>query len=148
MKKKIAIEIICSLFIILFVYAAVTKILEFEKFKVQLSQSPMLTAFSNWIAWLIPSIEILIAISLSLPKTRIWGLYASLALMVMFTAYIVAILNFSYYIPCSCGGILERLGWEEHLAFNIIFVLHAISGIVLWNKVSKDESLEMAGTNS
>jgi hypothetical protein len=35
-----------------------------------------------------------------------------------FTTYIILILNFSSFIPCSCGGILEKLGWTEHLIFN------------------------------
>lgn len=146
-KNKIVIELISFLFILLFVYAAASKALDFPKFKVQLAQSPMLTAFSDWVAWFIPSIEILIAISLTIVKTRILGLYASLALMVMFTAYIVAILNFSYYIPCSCGGILEDLNWEEHLVFNIFFVLLALIGIVLWNKDAKSERLGLITNN-
>jgi hypothetical protein len=51
--------------------------------------------------------------------------------MVMFTAYIVAILNFSNYVPCSCGGVLEKLGWREHLIFNSAFVVLGLIGIVL-----------------
>lgn len=49
----------------------------------------------------------------------------------MFTAYIVIILHFSYFVPCSCGGILEKLGWTEHLIFNVVFVLLAIVAILL-----------------
>jgi uncharacterized membrane protein YphA (DoxX/SURF4 family) len=140
MKKKLFLEIICALFILLMMYAAVTKFIDFEKFTVQIGQSPLLTAFSGWIAWIIPSLEILIAVLIAIPRFRLLGLYAAFSLMVMFTAYIITILNFSDHIPCSCGGILERLGWLEHLFFNIGFVLLGVAGIVLYSKIENGET--------
>lgn|SRR5690349_5464823 len=137
--RKIAIEIISFLFIVLFVYAGVTKLMDYEKFAVQIGQSPLLTAYGDWLAWMIPGIEILISIFLAVARFRLLALYASLSLMVMFTAYIVAILNFSSYIPCSCGGILEKLGWTEHLIFNTVFIVLAVSGIVLTSSESVEE---------
>ena len=44
--KNGIIEIICLLYILLFVYAAVSKLLDFENFQVQLGQSPLLSAFA------------------------------------------------------------------------------------------------------
>jgi len=135
MKKSIfstwVIEIISALLIILFVYAATSKFLDFQKFQVQLGQSPLLTAFAKWVAWLIPTIEIIISLLLAFSKTRLLALYASFGLMVMFTSYIIAITRFSDYVPCSCGGVLQNMGWHQHLIFNIVFVFLAIIGIVL-----------------
>lgn len=136
--KKVVIEIISCLFIVLFVYAAFTKLMDYQKFTVQIGQSPLLMAFSGWIAWMVPTVEILIALMLSFSKFRLVGMYAAFTLMTMFTVYIVMILNFADHVPCSCGGILEKLGWTEHLIFNISFVLLALVGIVLL--VKKDES--------
>jgi uncharacterized membrane protein YphA (DoxX/SURF4 family) len=133
-KKEMIIEIICFLFIVLFVYAATMKLMDVEKFRVQIGQSPLLTAFAPVVAWVIPLSEIVIAGMLAFHRTRMVGLYAAFSLMVMFTAYIIAILNFSQYIPCSCGGVLEKLGWTEHLIFNIGFVLLGIVGIILHSK--------------
>jgi len=134
MKKQIIIEIICFLLIVLFVYAATNKLIEMEKFKVQIGQSPLITAFADWVVWLIPISELLVSITLVIPSLRLLGLYSSFVLMVMFTAYIIAILNFSEYVPCSCGGILEKLGWTEHLIFNIAFALLAMLGVILASK--------------
>jgi hypothetical protein len=47
----------------------------------------------------------------------------------MFTTYIFLILNFSDYIPCSCGGVLEKMGWTEHIVFNLIFIVIAAIGV-------------------
>lgn len=129
--KDILIEIISLLFILLFVYAAVSKLLEYEQFRMQIGQSPILGAYAGLLAWGVPGVEILISFLLVFPKTRLWGLYASTGLMSLFTLYIGAILYFSENIPCSCGGVLDQLGWEEHLIFNIIFLLLGLSGILL-----------------
>lgn len=134
MKKKIAIEIICFLFILLFTYAAVMKLMDVQKFTVQIGKSPLLTNFAGIVAWGIPITELLIAGMLAITRLRLWGLYASFGLMTMFTAYIIAILQFSQNIPCSCGGVLESMGWTEHLIFNIGFVLLGLSGVVLRSK--------------
>lgn len=124
-------EIICFLFILLFSYAAISKLWDFNVFKIQLGQSPLLTAFAGWVAWGIPIIELVTALLLAIPKYRLVALYAALGLMSLFTLYIIAILKFSDFVPCSCGGILERMGWQEHLIFNRVFVVLAILGILL-----------------
>ena len=143
-KKKIALEIICFLFILLFTYAAITKLMDYQKFIVQIGQSPMLTPFANWLAWLVAGSELIIAVMLSVYRLRLIGLYAAFTLMVMFTAYIVAILQFSETIPCSCGGVLESLGWTEHLIFNIGFVVLAFGGILLHSKLGESDTTAMA----
>ena len=129
--KGILVEVICFLFILLFVYAAVSKLLDYENFRVQLGQSPLLTAFASWVAWAVPVVEILVAGMLFFPRLRLWAIYAAFSLMVMFTAYIVIILNFSDFITCSCGGVLDKLGWTEHLIFNLVFVFFGATGFLL-----------------
>ena len=130
-KSIIIIETVCLLYVVLFVYAAVSKFLDFENFQVQLGQSPLLSAFAGWVSWGVPIVELVIALLLLVPRFRLVGLYAAFAIMVMFTAYIIIILNFSSFVPCSCGGILEKMGWGEHLVFNIVFVLLALTGVLL-----------------
>ncbi|MBB4804560.1 putative membrane protein YphA (DoxX/SURF4 family) [Flavobacterium nitrogenifigens] len=129
--RNIIIEIICMLFVLLFVYAAVSKILDFENFQVQLGQSPLLSAYARWVSYMVPIIEITIAILLCIPRLRLFGLFAAFSLMVMFTSYIFIILHFSSFVPCSCGGVLAKMSWNAHLAFNILFVFLAAGAIVL-----------------
>ena len=129
--KGIVLEVICFLFILLFVYAAVSKLTDVQKFTVQIGQSPLLTNIAGFTAWFIPIVEIGVALLLAWPRSRLYGLYGAFALMVMFTVYIIAILSFSEHIPCSCGGVLEKMGWTEHLIFNIVFLALAAIGILL-----------------
>lgn len=116
-------------FILLFIYAATSKMLDFENFQVQLAQSPLVSAYAGIISYAVIILELMIVGLLCFNLTRLWGFFASFAIMVAFTVYIFLILNYSDFVPCSCGGILEKLGWTEHLIFNIACVL--IAGITI-----------------
>lgn len=138
--KKITTEIIVALFVLLWVYAALSKLLDYETFKIQLGKSPLLTAFPGLVAIVVPLAELLFAGMLLISRLRLAGLYLSLFLMVLFTAYLVAILNFSYYIPCSCGGILSGMSWDTHIIFNLVFVVLAILGIFLEANITRTKN--------
>jgi hypothetical protein len=134
--KNTFIDVGSYLFVFLFLYAAISKLLDFETFTVQLAQSPLLSAYAGFIAWAVPGIEILIACLLIMERFRTIALYASFTLMVMFTAYIFIILNFSDFVPCSCGGVLEKLSWTQHLIFNVFFIL--LAGVAVFFTVQKN----------
>ena len=123
--------IISCLFILLFTYAGVSKLIDFQNFRIQLGQSPLVSSFATEISILVPLIELLIIITLSVKYLRLFGLFASYMLMVLFTAYIFILLHYSPYIPCSCGGILEKMTWNQHLVFNLFFIFLAGAGIVI-----------------
>lgn len=131
---KIIVLISTYFYSLLFSYASISKLIDFENFQIQLAQSPLLSAFAGIISYSIIILELFIAIILCIPKTRLVGLYSSLFLMISFSVYIYIILNYSDFIPCSCGGILEKLGWSEHLFFNIGCILLALLGIFLIEK--------------
>jgi predicted transporter len=136
--KKNMVELTASyLFVLLFLYAAVSKLIDFQKFRVQLGQSPLLTAYAGWFAWIVPGLEIMISVMLLSNRLRLSGLYAAFSLMVMFTTYIIAILQFSDYIPCSCGGILSGMHWSAHLIFNSIFTLISATAILIYPRDSR-----------
>jgi len=131
MKTKVLQETISFLFIVLFIYAATSKLFDYQTFRLQLEKSPFITSIAGFAAWSLPVAEIGTALLLLIPAARIAGLYASLFLMTLFTAYLVAMLGFSYYIPCSCGGILGGLSWKDHIVFNAFLMTLAIIGILL-----------------
>lgn len=127
--KTILFQVSCCLYVILFTYAATSKILDYENFRAQLGQSPILSPFAEPVAYGVPLLEFLLA-ALLLTKFRTVALYFSTALMFMFTCYIFIILNYSAYVPCSCGGVLEKLGWTEHLIFNTVFVVLGFASLL------------------
>lgn len=139
--KSAILEIICLLYMLLFVYAAVSKLLDYENFLVQLGQSPLLSVFAWWVSWLVPLSELFIVGLLTIPRFRNWGLLASLSMMTMFTAYIFIVLHYSSFVPCSCGGILEKMSWNVHLIFNIVFVLLGVLALLLEHKINSQNEV-------
>jgi uncharacterized membrane protein YphA (DoxX/SURF4 family) len=136
--KNAIVDIICLLYILLFVYAAISKLLEFQNFQAQLGQSPLISAYTGFVSYSVLIVEFVIALLLAILKSRYIAMLASFGLMLMFTAYIIVILNYSSFVPCSCGGILEKLGWKEHLIFNITFtILAALASVFMATKKSK-----------
>lgn len=129
--RKLILEIVSALLILLFSYAALSKLLQYDSFKFQLHKSPFVTDMSGWIAWSLPVSELIISLMLLFKTTRMIGFYASFFLMLVFTGYIYAMLNFSPFVPCSCGGVLSRMSWEQHFYFNLLFTGISFAGIVL-----------------
>jgi putative oxidoreductase len=134
MKKATIVEITSSLLILLFVYTALSKLAGFVQFKETLRKSPFIGSNASWIAWMLPVTELIVALLLLMPFTRLLGLYSSLALMIIFTVYIAYMLAFTPKLPCSCGGVLKDMTWKQHLVFNIFFTLLASIGVRLFKK--------------
>jgi uncharacterized membrane protein YphA (DoxX/SURF4 family) len=137
-KKRIIPDVAGPLLIMLFAYAAASKLMIYSKFVVQIGQSPILAGVSPYLAWLIPAVELIICLLLLLPAWRLIGFFAATILMAVFTLYIVAILTLSPEVPCSCGGILDQMGWKSHLVFNIAFTGIALAGLLIEKRLRKN----------
>lgn len=120
------------LLILLWTYAAASKLAAYEA-----SRDEMLNqALPNWLEqiliWFVPLIELFTAGLLLFTKTRIYSIYLSIFLLFTFTAYIALVkLNYFDYVPCSCGGVIGTLTWEQHFIFNLFFILLAATGLLL-----------------
>ena len=118
-------------FIFFFTYAAVTKLQQFKQFEIQLEQFPFIGEIAGWLVWLIPATEIVIVLLFFSKSNRKKGFYFSFILMLLFTLYIILVLNFAESIPCSCGGIIASFSWGEHLILNVALVFLALLGLIL-----------------
>ncbi len=134
MRRQLIIEIISSLLILLFVYAALSKLLDFNSFKYVLNRSPLIGGKAAVVALALPIIEGLVSVLLFFPRTRLWGLYGSSALMTIFALYLAYMISFTPNLPCSCGGVLKQMTWTQHLIFNVFFTLLAFTSIWLQRK--------------
>lgn len=134
MVRKIIVEGIALLFIGLFVYVAVSKILDYETFAGEVGSSPLLKSFGFekawgiWIAWIIPGVQIFIA-GLLLFGYRIAGLFYTIVFIGLLTLYILYVLLIAAYVPCSCSGVLNSMTWTQHLYFNLVCLAVALLGI-------------------
>lgn len=131
-RRQVLIECISSLLIMLFLYASVSKFLDFKTFIDEMNNQPLPNSWTPFLVWSIPCTEIAIAFALTVERTRLVAFYASLVIMSLFTIYTITILlHFFRYVPCSCGGVIKKLTWEQHLVFNLFFVALSVGGITL-----------------
>lgn len=134
MKQKtyhILSEIACFLFIGLFVYTATNKLLDHVNFREQLT---VVTGNSFWglsLSYFVPVAELVVAGLLCFQVTKLTGLYFFCGLFVLFSAYIVYLMAGDKPLPCSCGGIINKLSWRQHLIFNICVLCAGIATIFL-----------------
>jgi len=137
-RTAVIVEIISTLFVILFLYTGISKIMDYSIFKEQLAESPVLGPVAPVIAIGLPILEFLLVAGLLIPRWRLRAFYASTALMVAFTIYITALMLFADHLPCSCGGVLAQLSWGEHIVFNSVYIVLGILGIILERKIRND----------
>lgn len=130
-RRQTIVEIISALFILLFLYTAINKSMNIQSTARVLAKSPFFPAYSLIIAWTVVIMEYVVAAMLFFHKTRKAGLYLSFWLMAGFTAYIAYMKAFVPDLPCSCGGVISGMTWNQHLVFNIFFTLLALAGIYL-----------------
>ena len=132
MKKDVLILIIRMLLILLFLYASFSKIFDIEGFKNSMQKQPFPHWMSNILLFLVPASEIYLSILLLREKSWKIGMVYSSILMGLFTLYIAAVLlHFFRFVPCSCGGVIKLLTWQQHLIFNLFFLSIAIIGCAI-----------------
>jgi hypothetical protein len=125
------VEIIAAFFITLFIYTAINKLSAISQFQNVLSKSTLIGNMAYPVSWIIPISELVIVVLLFFPATRPAGIYCSLFLMTAFTIYLVYMLAFASWLPCSCGGVLSQMSWKQHILFNISFILLALVAILI-----------------
>jgi len=134
-KRQVLLECISALLILLFVYASLSKFLDFHTFYREMDNQPLPNSWTPFLVWAIPCTEIAISVSLIFERTRLLGFYASLVVMGLFTVYTgIILMHFFPYVPCSCGGVIKRLTWTQHLALNLFFVAISIVGVVIQSR--------------
>lgn len=129
MKRKYFVHGLRYLLIILWMYAALSKLFDYPLFIAQLNKQP----FPKWslptLAVAIPLVEICTAFLLVFQRTKTVGFKVSLWLMSLFTLYVILAMTRAFgHIPCPCAGIIGHMPWAPHLIFNIFFTIVSYAG--------------------
>ncbi|CAL1519154.1 MauE/DoxX family redox-associated membrane protein [Chitinophaga sp. MM2321] len=136
-NRRRIIEFIIYAFFFLFIYTSATKLLDFDLFLRDLNRSPELAPFKGILSVIIPGAELIIAGLILFKNTRQIGFIGAIAIMALFTIYVAYVLTLpDIDRPCSCGGIIRSLTWQQHIIFNLVFLLLAIVGYLLNRKPS------------
>jgi hypothetical protein len=116
----------------LYLYSSLVKILNLNGFHNTLLKSPMFdSALAGILVYTVPIWEILICGLIVNSKTYLLGYFASFFTMVCFTIYLTLIYTQFPLTPCSCGGVINSLSYEWHIALNLFFASLSIVAISL-----------------
>jgi len=141
MKRHVTISWICALLTLLWVYAATSKLFHYKDFLIQLGRQPVPEWSIGVLSVGLPVLELIAATLLCYRWTRKVGLWLSLGLMISFSVYVGLALGGAYgNIPCSCGGILNSMGWRTHFVFNIAYTVLAFAGV--WLTTNKSLNIQ------
>lgn len=122
-RTKWLLEIIASIFVLVFLYTGINKLRFHEGFAGAMNRNPLIKPYSEILQWIIPIGELAIVALLLIPATRRLGLLLSTLLMAVFTVYVGLMLWKGGQLPCLCGGVLETMNWPTHLVFNSVLLV-------------------------
>jgi hypothetical protein len=114
---------IVAIFVFLFLYTAVEKLKDIDRFIYTIETIDRMKPFAHFAGWAVPILELIVVLLLAIPHSRYIGLCIGTVLMGAFTTYVGFMLSNVSHLPCTCGGVLERMNWREHLYFNSILTL-------------------------
>ncbi|OJV21707.1 MAG: hypothetical protein BGO21_00210 [Dyadobacter sp. 50-39] len=137
--------VISAFLITLFVYTAVSKLLNLEEFESQLTRQTLPDWSVKWLLWLIPGIELVVSLLLVCRPTRKIGLFGAAILMLVFTGYMgLVFLNVFDRVPCSCGGVIRHMGFGAHFMLNLFFLVLSMLGVYMSNREKKGGEMAMS----
>jgi putative oxidoreductase len=143
--NRILLQVPVFLLVLVWVYAATSKLLNFGRFEKEMHNQVLYPFVQSVLIYCLPATELFTALLLLFDRTLLKGLWLSLGLMMIFTAYIgLALLHFFRHVPCSCGGILENMSWQAHLYFNLFILALDLIAIVIFKRKEAGDKKQAA----
>lgn len=153
-KKSFILIVIRFALVALWVPVAVDKLWNLSGFHGTLLRQPLPDRWADILFWLLPLLEMAAAVLIAWPQNTSGrgvraddasqskfgivhhplrlGLALSTLLMLAFTLFILfGVLGWYAKRPCGCGSVISGLTWEQHLWFNIGFLLISMAGLWL-----------------
>ena len=128
--KECSVVIVKFILILIFSYSAFSQIISYSTFLNALVKSPVIPYnFVKTVGNFVIIIELGLSVLLLFSGRSRLSLILSTFLMAFFTGYMLIIYYLSPYIPCSCGGVIEKLSWTDHIVFNIVVTSLAAFGV-------------------
>ncbi|RBQ06812.1 MauE/DoxX family redox-associated membrane protein [Pedobacter miscanthi] len=124
------------LLVLLWGYAGFSKLADYGRFveQMKLAPVPLMKHLAPLLGIAVPVAELVLVGLLFSERFRKTGLWLSFLLLLVFTLYISLMLLSGLRLPCTCGGLISKLGWRQHLIFNAFFMLISLLPF-LWGRI-------------
>lgn len=125
--KTTVIAFVILINFVVYFYSGVDKLIHFNEFVLNFSKSPFAPSdLINELSFCVVGIELGICFLCFFNKFQKLACLLFMIMSYVFSGYVLLMITYSPYLPCSCGGLIDFLTWNEHLALNIS--LTTISG--------------------
>jgi putative oxidoreductase len=129
---EITIKLICFMLAFVWIYTGVNKLYDWGGTQYGMYAQSFPIWLAELLIYILPPLEILVGLMLLVTRTRMIGLLLSLVLMLVFTGYVGWVyFGGRGFVPCTCGGIFNKMSWGTHFWINIILLLMSALGIKL-----------------
>jgi uncharacterized membrane protein YphA (DoxX/SURF4 family) len=134
MIRNNVIKTIVILLATLLAYAAVGKLEHPDLFRSQLGVVP--APLNSWLVWMIPILELVIALQLLFPVFRITGFFGALFLLSAYTLYLTWLVQDDFGGHCHCGTPWPGFSLRSNILINLLSVGVAGAGVALtgWDR--------------
>lgn len=120
------------LLILLWIYTGLDKILRYGESRKAFHNQTFPAELAEALSYLVPGVELLLALLLLFSVTRRWGYLGSLLLLTVFITYVGLIWVGAFpRVPCNCAGLIDSMGWAEHFWMNVGLIGLAVWGMQL-----------------
>lgn len=129
---SIALRILSIALAGMLLYTATKKVMDLEAFAAHIEVLPYMHA---WITYVLSVVVILMEYGLGVmllyqPMRK--AVYVGvLSLMLIYTAYIYAVLHHALMLLCSCQGAFKSMTWEQHYLVNAVMVAVTLTTLLL-----------------
>lgn len=131
--------------ILFWLYVGMDKIWIHDAFELSLVHQPLIGLFAPVLSWLMPLLEISLAVLLFMPNKKLeyWGWILSLLLILIFSVYIaLGVFGVLKDAPCMCSSFLTNVNRITHLWINgILFILSFIGFLTRTKSLHKATQL-------
>lgn len=154
---------ITAILLLLWIPVLVHQLVNFDAFRAGLLRQPFSDTLGHVLAYALPVLELLVVLSLVANRSKklvistkneetsqgsrearseffILNPYLlSTILLTAFTVYIItALAGMWSKLPCGCGSVIKDMTWQQHLWFNLFFLMISLSGLILNDRNSTD----------
>lgn len=126
-------EIICLILVLNFFYEGIYKIAHLHKYAQWLNCVKILKFTPTIFSWIIPGIELITAVLLLIPITRIKGLVITLYLLLLFTSWIIISFYSASLTIWPFHPLWPSVNWMGRLETSILFGWISLIAIFLTN---------------
>lgn len=143
MTSKALVKLIAIALAVLFAYSAVDKLEHYAMFGKQLNRFPISIPVIHQQVWIVPATELIIAVLLLLPFSRLKALFASLFVLGAYTLYLTCMLPSRFHVTCNCGEPFQTLSLKMHILLTLVCVLFTGVAVVLYGRLMQPSARDL-----